>query len=176
MQHIKFLISVIIVIAGLYVTFRINNIRRKHRFSYLFYLVIYTLIVNVLFSVIMFAIYFKLNMPIDFFLNRSSVTGNIIILVSYVLIFVLIYLMILIVMDLLREKLSVKWNVILSIVFFLAMLVEFTKLFYSPLFESSKVLSILYNYVVDNFIFLEFFSLLLLIIRGFRIPDKNRGD
>ena len=176
MEHIKFLFSVIIFLSGLYVTFYVNTLRKKYRFSYMSMLTLYMLIVTLLFSILMFAIYFKLNLPRDFLFNRSSATGNLISIAIYVLFFSLIYLMFLIVSAMLGIKPGIRYQVILILVMVFALVIELIHVFLPALLKANKFFLFVYDNFVDNFIFLEIILLVVARWGGFCNIRTNTGS
>lgn len=130
------------------------------------------LIVIVLFSIMMFAIYFRLNLPGDFLLNRSSTTGNLISITIYVLFFSLIYLMFLIVADMLGIEPPIRYKVAICILMMFALTIELIHVYLPDILKANKILMFIYDNFVDNFIFLEIILLIFLIIMGKKSENK----
>ena len=158
---------------GIYVAAYINTVWRRYRYSYLAKLAVYMSIITALFAIIMFAIYFKLNLPGDFILNRTSLAGSIISLVSYILVFVLMYLMFLIAMEITGRSASVSGKIILIIVMIVALLIECLNIFSPDTLKAIKILDLVFEYLIDNLVLLEVFFLIYIVRKGHRIQDMR---
>ncbi len=156
---------------GIYVAAYINTLWRKYRYSYLAKLAVYMSIISVLFAIIMFAIYFRLNLPGDFILNRNSLAGSIISLVSYILVFILMYLMFLIAMELTGRSATVSAKIILIIVLIAASIIECLNIFSPDTLKAIKILDLIFEYLIDNLVLLEVFFLIYIVRKGHRLPD-----